>query len=102
MQPGYVFLEEERNPDIEQQCAITVQDERNDLMSHERHVYELDTDALLANLQAMLRQNGIDAREQIPAGVWWLHSDQRRDEIERRLTETFGQIVSESLREIDQ
>jgi hypothetical protein len=71
-------------------------------MKHGGRVYELDTDALLAKLQAMLRQNGIDVREQIPAGVWWFHSDQRRDAIGRRLTEIFGQMVSESLREIEQ
>jgi hypothetical protein len=97
-----VFLDVERNAGSQHHCAITVQDERNDLMNHERRVYELDSDAVLANLQAMLRQSGIEVREQIPAGVWWFHSEQRRDAIERRLTEIFGQIVSESLREIQQ
>jgi hypothetical protein len=102
VQPGYVFSDEERNPGIDHQCAVTIQDERNDPMSHERHVYELDTDALMATLQTMLRRNGIDVREQIPAGVWWLHSDQPRDAIRRELTDIFGQIVSGSLREIEQ
>jgi hypothetical protein len=97
-----VFPDEEWNPGIDHQWAVTIQDERNDPMSHERHVYELDTDALLATLQAMLRRNGIDAREQIPAGVWWLHSDQPRDAIGRELTDIFRQVVSKSLREIEQ
>ena len=71
-------------------------------MKHGGRVYELDTDALLADLQAMLLQHGMDVREQTPAGVWWFHSNEDGDAIGRRATEMFRQILAEHLREIEQ
>jgi hypothetical protein len=71
-------------------------------MNHGGRVYELDTDLLLADLQAMLRRNGIDVREGPPAGVWWFHSDEAADAIGRQTTELFGRIIAANLREIEQ
>ena len=76
--------------------------ERSDGLNGGGHVYELDTDALLSGLQAVLLQNGVDVREGPPAGVWWIHSEEAQEDIGRRTTELFGRIIAETLRKIEQ
>lgn len=66
------------------------------------HVYELDTDTILAALQRKLLEDGVDVREQTPAGIWWFHTAQDKADVCRRTAEAFRQVMAGHLAEVEQ
>ncbi|MGH2443285.1 MAG: hypothetical protein ACRDFX_08995 [Chloroflexota bacterium] len=65
-------------------------------------VYELDIDALMAQIEAELTRQGYKVTEQIPAGVWWFHSSKGEAEAADEIAQLFREVVRRQLLQIDQ
>lgn len=66
-------------------------------MNEELNVYELDTDALMTDIEEELTIRGYDVREQVPAGVWWFRTEKMRDEACQEIGALFERMVQSRL-----
>ena len=64
------------------------------------HVYEFDTEAVLAGLSGALQSRGFEVIEGMPAGVWWLHSVEERDVAFAALAAALEEVVAANFREV--
>ncbi len=67
-----------------------------------RHVYELDTDALMADLQRALEEHGYEVIEKAPAGVWWLTTGHDSSTATGEVAELVKHLIAERMHEVQQ
>ncbi len=71
-------------------------------MEPQQHVYELDTDALMADLQRALEERGYEVVERAPAGVWWLTTGHTPNVAAGELAEITQRLIAERMQEVEQ
>lgn len=71
-------------------------------MEPRQHVYELDTDALLAALQGALEEHGYEVIEQAPTGVWWLTTGHDSSRATDEVAEIVKRLIAEQMQEVEQ
>ncbi len=71
-------------------------------MQAPQHVYELDTDALMAGLQRALEERGYEVIEQAPAGVWWLTTGHEPSVAAGELAAILKRLIAERMQEVEQ
>jgi len=71
-------------------------------MQPQQHVYELDTDALMTDLQRALEERGYEVIEHAPAGVWWLTTGHDASTAAGELAELVKRLIAERLQEVEQ
>ncbi len=71
-------------------------------MGPHQHVYELDTDALMAGLQHALEERSYEVVEQAPAGVWWLTTAHGPSTATGEVAELVSRLIAELMQEVEQ
>ncbi|MDQ2743698.1 MAG: hypothetical protein M3Z66_15590 [Chloroflexota bacterium] len=71
-------------------------------MQAPQHVYELDTDALMAELQRALEERGYEVIERAPAGVWWLTTVHDSSTAAGEVAEIVKRLIAERMQEVEQ